>query len=940
MAEAATVVPDTGAANLPQVDLPTFGTPPEQQPAPPQEDRPSRAPLQLTIGPPGAPATKVEGDEVVQAPGTLPSTKQVGDEIVTKTAAPNPSKVTGIGDAATELKKTAELLKGRAQGRTPGVKYDSSLPSLVTTALETADNPTEQRKTLEKFYGKGSVRFDSGGVPYVRTENGWVSTYRSSFLRELGETAVATSPEVAGAIYGGIEGGALGAAGGPLGIAGGAMLGAGAGGLAGRSVKEIGKSLVGTYGKSETEAVRSMMGEFALSAAGEGLVRGAVGIGRAALRAYSPWVPEATKTLVRDALARGLVPGVGQAVPNAKLLRLEQLLSQAIFGNPAEKRNMAVLADEMRAKLQAMGVPADQIDRRMAQIVSRDVPAEALGAELAAKVNSTVDRWTTMAIDLERDIQRSLKDQLDALNAANPLPGSPVAQAVRDAIDTAYRAGADHGRALYQAVDALTKGREGVEMSPVKTVVKEIIDAIPHTAGKDGRPVFAGKPESLQYLRDILDMGEQITYEDAHQIRSELNRMAQSTMESRGIGHHRLGKAADALDEAMNSSAVLAEAPEIMAAFLKADGFWKGYRQQFNDTLANRLVKEAGQGGVEPERVVSTIVRNNLTAQAERIKRIVGPQVWSDIGRQAWQDMVSEATSAVGQGVDPVKMIKLMSGEGSGSVSKEMAHLLWGQGTVTQGLEYARQAAALGGKLDPALVGSGQFRQALTALRETERLRDTFLKENFLAELSKPGFLAKHNTIDWLIKPQNATRVAEAKAFFGEFSPEWKLIRETAMTKILSRGVGATDDPLKTVFTGGHLKAALEETGSPTLKELFGETVAADLYELSKTLQFVTAKGSNSGAGAIAAYTLALHPFSHILPLIDLFVLGKLLSRPGTIEWLALGAREDRVAYDVLREMVRAAEQESAHQLAQDGRDMASRMMMQTRVPVRAAATP
>lgn len=279
-------------------------------------------------------------------------------------------------------------------------------------------------------------------------------------------------------------------------------------------------------------------------------------------------------------------------------------------------------------------------------------------------------------------------------------------------------------------------------------------------------------------------------------------------------------------------------------------------------------------------RVVDTIIKPGYSAAALRVKGLVSPATWEKVQRTHFDSLTQDATRLI-DGQEQISGASLFNkirdmGSTFNVVYGDKAALI---------RKYAAELAAKDGKLDPALL-KGNIADNLRIAVSKQRDLDLFLSDNYLSALAKPGQEATQ-AADFIFKPNSPIRIAQAKKFYGEQSPEFQGLQNNAMTKLLSDVVKPGADPLKTLFDGKSLNATLKTYGRPTLEETFGKQTTDELYQFARVAQFVTQTNPNSGG--IVAAVVALQPLKNVWKIVDLAGTSYLLRQPGAIKWLSEG---------------------------------------------------
>ena len=187
---------------------------------------------------------------------------------------------------------------------------------------------------------------------------------------------------------------------------------------------------------------------------------------------------------------------------------------------------------------------------------------------------------------------------------------------------------------------------------------------------------------------------------------------------------------------------------------------------------------------------------------------------------------------------------------------------------------------------------------AIRALRRADEFYSTEMKRfdsqlaNAIArDPGKVGAIEPGLVVDSLIKPGQAQRVARMKDAVS--TKVWKKVQDAHAEKLLNAVVQYTDDPLKTVFNGRALKAALREQGDDVVTAVHGSRWAAQMNEFADALMLAQ-KGSASGSGGLYAAATVLNPILNLQKLAMLRGMARFLQSPGGLRYLTVGIKAPR----------------------------------------------
>lgn len=677
--------------------------------------------------------------------------------------------------------------------------------------------------------------------------------------------------------------------------------------VGGKLADEAVKAGEGTLRTSPSEELGRVNEQIASGMIAEGIGEPLKGAGRVLRRAYGPINPQSAKDMTASVLGRGMVPTVEQSTPVSKILPFEQRLAHYIFGNPAEKGNIAALDKEMRSYLLQAGTPANEVDAIMAQLKGRDLSAseKPLGEAVTqqaegrlggaqAEVTSTLDRAKTLT-------DQALRQVSTRIGGAR---GDVLAQ-VRDDIGNVRDNFSQSMQQAYSRIDQLVGGKKVVPTYSVKQQAKAIYDSFPKD--KTGTPIIP-EGQILGILKRLQNMNPYETFANMQQLRSDIGRLGYDPTLFQGVEGRRFNQLKDSIDRAFSLAQISPAAPAANAARLAANAAYHDGMKKFEDTTVKAIVKSAETSGVvEPEQVARLIVQSGNVSAAQRIKDLVRPQTWRQVGAQTWDQLIKDSTDQA----DNVDFTKLRTKVKA--LGYDMMRELYGQSAADDATELLRQGSALQGKYPIEKVRPGQFRSLLESAQSQQATVDNLMKTDFVAKLGKPGPDQDH-AVDYLLQPDSAKRVAQAKKFYGEQSPEWEKLRAAAMARILGSAVGKGESPFEKLLSGSALKDTLANYKDSTLKEWFGQDLVDNLHSFADDMQFMTAKGKHPGTGTFAAAFLILSPLVHLPAIAELGISGQLMAQPWFIKWLSMGAPEGPISRTVAK-MVSGLTRSSAQTL-------------------------
>lgn len=774
--------------------------------------------------------------------------------------------------------------------RDPGVDYETGVKDFALRAgFGRMSNDAERENYLNKNVGAGNFGKDRYGRYYIHPEGLTKRGIKSDKPIALDESGgsrydiadyLGDAPAMLGATGGAVAATGAGA------IPGMALSGLGAAG--GKAIDEIVKRAQGLNLSGPGDEAGILAGEFAGGAAGEGAARGIIGTGRFAANPYGRLATPERQALTQDALNAGYLPKVFQFQPGGKLLARFQSMGESVLGDKAAATNAAAL-ESGAANLEARaGAPLADAGTSLINRVKHYTNT------LTDEISNAKTKATTLLDDSLASIRKSL-------GASDPNAGL----AVQEQIKAARTKFGEDATELYKKVDELSGGKPIVPTGAVTDQLQTLLKTLP--TDKQGEKIFPTN-ELKEFFAKYGNISHLQTTTQMQQLRTDFRNASESMNLVPGVDKYRARLMKNSVDQAFEdamsdmqfmrkqtspvldaqgkpvvSSSVVTKPgmPDAIEALRTADDFYKSGIKKFDAPSIAALTRDASQtGSVEPGRVVDTVIRPGYTAQTARVKSLVSPEVWGKVQREHFDSLLADSTRLIdGQetinGASVLKKINDM-GMTFNTVYGSKAPAI---------KQYVSELSARDGKIEPSFL-KGNIAENLKVAASKQRELDSFLDKNYLASLAKPGQEASQ-AADFVFKPNSPQRIAEAKKFYGEGSPEFQGLQNNAMTKLLSDLVQPGEDPLKKLFSGKALNDTLNKYGRETLDATFGKQTTDDLYKFAKTAQFMTQTNPNTG-GLVAAM-VALHPLRYIWKIADIAGTSYLLRQPGAIKWLSEG---------------------------------------------------
>ena len=772
------------------------------------------------------------------------------------------------------------------------------------------DTPQERQDFLKANFGAENVTTDSFGRDVV-IMNGQKVAFLPRGGKDEGKPGAAGAgwADLAGDIapVGGMIAGSMATA--PL--PGASIIGAGVGGAGGKGINKLIKEVMGANRQAPMEIAADIGKEVPIGMAGQGAALGIGMLGRSILRGpfregsiFGP-ITERGKAVfakaqeeVAAARALGLKPKVGTYSPNASFTQRVQNAGFRLFGDDLALKNRPILEAEAR-KLTG------------GAIANTPEGTEAINKVISARAEQVQKTAKAVADAARVDAENALKVAENLITDRVGAPSGELAAKVTGDIQAAKSAFSVKASELYAPVDAIA-GKPVVPTDGLKAVMKEIIDEGPQTV--KGQPLLASDTIK-KFASDLAALPDNITFQQMQVARSTLRDYSSIQALNVGLSERqaaRLAKAADrSFDEAKSLLLETKKTPildaagkpiitvtpkfvtgvdEAMTALRNADKFYADGIVKFNDLTVKSMVKDATQSGfVEPERVAARLAQPGMNDKLTRIKEVVTPGTFGEIGSARWKQMLDTSRDPLTGDVSGRRLASQLNKMGP------VLENLYGKAEAGRMTQYAQSLAALDGKIDAATLQGGQGN--LSAL-----VRDAVLKKEASDATMSRGFVNALKTdgpqsltaAQWLTEPQHRLPMRSAISAFGPQSQEVAQLKEYMARRIFSSmEVPATRGAEKsgtTEFMGEPLQKELERYGRPYLEEVFGKRWTDAAYTFAKNAEVATRKNPTDSGGLVAA-TIGLHWMRHLGEIARYFTAGELLSTEPVITYLSRGVQ-------------------------------------------------
>lgn len=790
------------------------------------------------------------------------------------------------------------------QQRDEGIDYSGVPDKAVQAKYSLLSKPEDRTNYLKTVYGKENVTKDSYGADVVIQPDG---TRKAFVAKVYGDE----QPASVGAQWSGLAGEALptagiitgGVVGAPLGPVGGATFAAAGGGAGVAANKLVARALGLPMTEDSTETAKSIVTEGMVPGAlGEGFTRGLAFIGRTLLgpwqpgSMFGPWSrnePRWREQMAEAQAARdfGLRPRMGAAQPNATLTGRAQAMSNRIFGDELPQINRPVLE-------QNIGRLTEEASGRATGL--SPINPETLNANIAAKASQAQAAAEAAATQARADAERALADAQKRLTQDVGAPKGDLAVKAEADIRGAREAFGKKSSELYAPIDALA----GQPLVPTAGLKAQL------AAAMEGNPLM--KPGEV-FAKQINDLPEKVTFQQMQAIRSTLYSEADFAALNSGLPNRariQLAKAAnDAFEEAgkgFTTTKTLtvrgpdgepiqrtinvpanAEAQAAVQALRRADQFYKAGVKRFDDMTSQALVKDATKSGfIEPEKVAQFIATPGQTDKLLRIKKVVSPETFAEVGKQTWSNTLRDAADPLTGEVSGRRLAARLD-----AYSKNgMLEALYGENAPKM-RQFAQQLAALDGKIPADALASGDIKTAIQKAVGKQQELDDLMSKTWMKAVKSDGPKSLQ-AAEWLTKPDNRLELRSAIKQLGPQSEEAKALREYLARKIFStmeqEATRGAEKYAKTELMGEPLVRELQRYGKPYLEEVFGKEWTDKAFSFAKAAEVGTRKNPTD-AGGIVGSAIAIRPLHYVGTLAGLFAKGELFATPAFIDYAMKG---------------------------------------------------
>lgn len=831
----------------------------------------------------------------------------------------------------------------RAKPKFEPVSYTSQ------TLYDMALTDKEKRKALELSY-PGKVKEDARGL-YVIDEDGKYRKPGYGLNAVTGGATALAAP-VGGSVLGAIGGGAAGTVGGPGGSFVGGAVGAGIGGGSGQAINDLVLQLAGVYDRTPTEQAVNIGLSAGAGMAGMGVGRG-IGVIAPTIREGISSASTAAPALLRKALGASeedlrmakQIADKGTSVPPSAVLkesprlinRVERFHPAIDTSNPTLRSIEHHYETEASLALRELGVPEFQplrgSDVKAPSLLEpgASVPTQRAGEALrerALRESSEADSALTQSLEARKQALTSgVGDQVaqrealikaadDAKTAATRLVNSGYDEIARTADAAARVSNAGHnGGQLWNMVGAQLQAVKRGLMERANLMYRQADELVPPgvVPNSEGLPQLAQNfleqlpgefqaknPDIVRRLSrfagEMDNEGNWIrepvvpTFGELRNLRSLLRGSADWHTLSGDLKNGTYKYFSNAVDNALRDVRAVPELAPAVRQLDNADAFYHENMPVFEAKQISAIMKglEAGEPA-DPKMLYNTIVKEGHTDLTNRIRDMVGPNLWSGVRAADLRTILDNSRDLAPGVIDGRKFVsEILDRHRSGLLQS-----IHGEQQANRLLKQAQDVRALSNDRIPIAVQPGD-----TVAEVIARARQATAEAERAAKVDPIGALNKEmrklegeqkrqlnnarsrrdDPLGFLYNPTVGASEAVNKILssedlilatgtrFGKDSPEFNMLRQVYAQKILQ----GTTDPASRL---GKVSDEVQALMFPGVTRKQMDTLAKEMTFLTNTKLF----SSGDFGGALSATAKVEHPIGGRM------VSGVLKAMPGTM---------------------------------------------------------
>jgi hypothetical protein len=329
------------------------------------------------------------------------------------------------------------------------------------------------------------------------------------------------------------------------------------------------------------------------------------------------------------------------------------------------------------------------------------------------------------------------------------------------------------------------------------------------------------------------------------------------------------------VDEILHDPEAVPALKDASQALKLADAFYRENMRPLTDKNIQAVVSGLESGlPADPKNLFDTLVKEGRSDLTNKVKTLVGPNLWAGVKAADTQEMLDQAKTLVPGQIDGKRFARQVVDR----VRSGMLEAVHGKEASAKLLEQAQRVAMLDGKLDisarpgdtiTTIIGKARAaKEAAQAAAKADPLK-TLSKEmqgierEFAAERKKLQAIRSNDPLAFLYKPTTGASEAvdhilgkedlilAAASKFGDKSPEFNMLRQVWVQRVLQ----GTLDP------GKKLAGVSEEVQ----RIMFPGVSLDQMKTLAKEMDFLmSSRGVKTTATSMAAVSKVEHPWASI----------------------------------------------------------------------------
>ena len=207
----------------------------------------------------------------------------------------------------------------------------------------------------------------------------------------------------------------------------------------------------------------------------------------------------------------------------------------------------------------------------------------------------------------------------------------------------------------YQEIDDLVGGVPIVPTAPLKEQANALLGRMPTTA--DGK-VIGGKDA---FIRDILQMGDAMTVQQAQRLRTMLREASESPDLVPDVAMHEARELKKAIEQAFELAKqsgpnwpATETAKKAINMLRTVDASYAQGIRQFDKPVIAAIARDASRGAVDADMVVEYLLKPERLVRLRQVKNIVAPDAWAAVKSTHAQELMSNVVRGTD---DPLRSI-------------------------------------------------------------------------------------------------------------------------------------------------------------------------------------------------------------------------------------------------------------------------------------------